>query len=67
MRIWFYDTMSVGFSVIATYFFYQCVVFLAKGDYIAGILVLSIGAFLLRNSIEFGKLGILVSQEKGKQ
>lgn len=63
MRAMIYELLGLAFIASSMAFFYQCIIFLAEKDYVAGFGVLAIGFFVLRGGNELAKLAILLRRE----
>ncbi|TDP73590.1 hypothetical protein DFR33_106234 [Bradymonas sediminis] len=64
MRALIYEILGLIFVASTMVFFYQCIMFLAEKDYIAGFATLAIGFIVLRGGIEMGKMALLLRRER---
>lgn len=56
MRRLFFEALSVGLILVSLFFFYWSLKFLAKPDYIAGILATLIGFTVIRVGAEITRI-----------
>lgn len=63
MRALIYEGLGLVFVASSMAFFYQCIVFLAEKDYVAGFGVIAVGFLVLRGGTELAKLAILLRRE----
>lgn len=64
MRAMIYEVIGLLFVASTMLFFYQCVVFLAEKDYVAGFATIGVGFVALRGGIELTKLALLLRRER---
>ena len=63
MRGRVYDIIGLGFVVGSAFFFYQCVSFLPRADYVAALIALAAAFIVVRVGVEMTRLSIAVSGE----
>lgn len=63
MRALIYEILGLVFVASTMAFFYQCIVFLAEKDYVAGFAALALGFIVLRGGTELTKLALLLRRE----
>jgi hypothetical protein len=64
MRAMIYEIFGLAFLAGSMLIFYQCIVFLAQKDYVAGFAVMAIGFFVMRGGTELAKLAVLLRRER---
>ena len=63
MRTIAYDTVSLALLLGSSLFFYRAVEFLAQKDYVAGLIAVAIGVFVIRAGVEAGRLAMVARKE----
>lgn len=58
MRARIYDILGIGFVVGSSYFFYRTVEFLARADYVAGLLTLVVAFLVVRAGVDVSRLAV---------
>jgi|GEM_PF-3167656 len=64
MRALIYEIFGLLFVASTMVFFYQCIVFLAEKDYVAGFAAIGVGFVVLRGGIEMTKMALLLRRER---
>lgn len=60
-----YEILGLGFLIGSAYFFYRAVEFLARPDYVAGMMALLIAFFVVRAGVDISRLAL--AREKGEE
>lgn len=58
MRATLYDMLGVAFILGSGYFFYRTVEFLARADYVAGLMGLIVAFLVVRAGVDISRLAI---------
>lgn len=64
MRALIYDVLGVGFIVGSAYFFYRAVEFLARADYVAGLMTLVVAFLVVRAGVDISRLAVAAIGEE---
>ncbi len=64
MRALIYDVLGVGFIVGSAYFFYRTVEFLARADYVAGLMTLVVAFLVVRAGVDISRLAVAAIGEE---
>lgn len=64
MRTRIYDVLGVGFMLGSGYFFYRGVEFLARPDYVAGLLTLVVAFLVVRAGVDISRLAVANNDER---
>ena len=62
-----YDVTSLGLSGSSLYFFFLSTSYLSDKDYVAALLTVIVGFFLLRVGVEFGRLALVERRRHREQ
>lgn len=63
MRSRIYDVLGVGFLLGSGYFFYRSVEFLARADYVAGLMAVVVAFLVVRAGVDISRLAVAKSDE----
>ena len=63
MRATIYEMLGLALLLGSGFFFYRCIEFLARKDYLAGLVILVVGFVIIRTGVELGKLAVLTRRE----
>lgn len=66
MRARIYDVLGVGFIVGSSYFFYRTVEFLARADYVAGLMGLIVALLVVRAGVDVSRLAVAARGENDR-
>lgn len=66
LRARIYDVLGVGFIVGSGYFFYRTVEFLARADYVAGLLTLIVAFLVVRAGVDVARLAVAADEESSR-
>lgn len=58
MRSTLYDVLGISFILGSGYFFYRSVEFLARADYVAGLMALVVAFLVVRAGVDVSRLAI---------
>ncbi len=58
-RKYFFELLSMGLLVSSLVFFYQCIRFLGRRDYVAAIVLMFIGFAVIRVGSELARMALL--------
>lgn len=58
-----YEVLGFGFLIGSAYFFYRAVDFLARPDYVAGLMAMLIGFLVVRAGVDISRLAM--ARERG--
>lgn len=61
-----YDVIGVGFIFGSAYFFYRTVEFLARADYVAGLLTLVAAFIVVRAGVDISRLAVATEEENSR-
>ena len=62
MRSRLYDVMGIGFLLGSGYFFYRTVEFLARADYVAGLMTLVVALLVVRAGVDISRLAVAADE-----
>ncbi|MFU8806650.1 MAG: hypothetical protein ACNA8W_22770 [Bradymonadaceae bacterium] len=65
MRGWIFDVIGLGFVLGSAYFFYKCVEFLGRADYVSAVITLVAAFIIVRIGVEITRQGIAIGREDG--
>ena len=63
MRATVYEILGLGMLLGSGLFFYRCIGFLARENYLAGLVSLAIGVIVIRTGVELSKLALLIRRD----
>ncbi len=66
LRATLYDVLGVGFVVGSAYFFYRAVEFLARADYVAGLLTMVVALLVVRAGVDICRLAVASIDESSR-
>ncbi len=66
MRARVYEILGVGFLLGSAYFFYRTVEFLARSDYVAGLMALIVGFLVIRAGVDISRLAVAETREESQ-
>ena len=64
MRALIYDALGVSFIIGSAYFFYRTVEFLARADYVAGLMTLVVAFLVVRAGVDISRLAVAAIGEE---
>lgn len=59
IRKHFFEVLSLGLIISSLVFFYECIRFLARRDYVAAIILMFIGFAVIRVGSELARLALI--------
>jgi len=59
IRKYFFEVLSLGLIISSLVFFYECIRFLARRDYVAAIILMFIGFAVIRVGSELARLALI--------
>ena len=62
MKRTFFEVLSIGLVASSLVFFYECVRFLSRRDYVAAIILMFIGFAVIRVGAELARLALIERQ-----